>query len=164
MATNTLAASRRAVILGLAGTAAFAGTIRAAIAAPVTKTTDRTKWERRLAIYRHRLAAEEAFHARYVKPVTDDYARRFPEGSRPASEEQRRAFDRCLEAEGGFDDCVSKTSTARENLLLSPAPDHDAVALKLRITMESEQFDCGGINHIGEALMADMARLGARAA
>lgn len=163
MTEATLAASRRAVIFGLAGTAAFAGTFGAAIAAPVKLANDRTKWERRLTIYRNRLAAEEVFHAKHVKPVTDDYARRFPEGARPGGEVQHQAFERCLEAESGFDACVDRTGTARRNLLLSPAPDHDAVATKLRIMLDDEQFE-GGTDYIGAALLADMERLGARVA
>jgi hypothetical protein len=67
MTDKTNTATRRGVLVALAGTAAFAGTFGTAIAAPAEAATTSPEWERELAAFRKVEAAHDEIWSRWER-------------------------------------------------------------------------------------------------
>jgi hypothetical protein len=136
MATDNLAASRRAVILGLAGTAAFSGSIGAAIAAP-TRQIDRRAWDKALAAFLSVEAENNAHPYGRTEVTHPDYDR--------LGEEQNEIMHRQMAAE--------------EVLFLTPAPDAAALATKAAVYKRVGMLDGGDDGTLFDGIIADALRL-----
>jgi hypothetical protein len=102
--------------------------------------TSLKKWRRRFARYLDRLEQQEAWDRDQLQPANDTWEQRPKRGNADLTQwlERARAERRLDEAQGEFDRRVWRKSDALRLMLLTPAPDLDALACKLEASVTDE--------------------------
>ena len=118
-------------------------------------------FDRRLATYRRRHAAQEAFYAANVAPLNEAHDRLGDDLRSRNSREWRESLERVWSAEKKSDRYFSRTFDACLSLLDAPAPSLEALATKLEIAIAEGVIGLRdeNANRAAEALLADVRRL-----
>jgi len=156
MATATNKTTRRSVL----GALAFIPAIAAlpALASATAPGIDATRFNRRLATYRRLKDEQEAFYAANVTPLDEAHNRMPRETESPI---WRAAYEGVIAAETQHDAYVDRMAQACTLMLLTPAPDHAALATKIETMIAEDAFsDAAAIIPV---LLADVRRLGGEA-
>lgn len=108
-----------------------------------------------LSDYRRCQAEQNDFYRQHVVPAIEANDRHVK-----LTAAWRETLAALGEQEEVFGEYVMRTHDAMEALLTAPAPDHDALATKLRIALEEELFTTGyDAGEFAAAMLADVLRL-----
>ena len=167
MAAQSHTTSRRALLGSLAAAPVFA----LAISAPATAAPqiNAKPWLQALADYRQKEAAMNAYDRDYLIPISNEHAAfrgRYPTHYDFQADERARAVldeigTRYDPIQQRFDDLVDAHSDALLRLLATPAPNADALAIKLRAVQDYAPYERSyeTAREVFSALTADAVRL-----
>jgi hypothetical protein len=157
--------SRRAVL----GAAFVAPVLLTAAEARPPRAAGRRRWDLALAAVHHAEAKAETFRVHYVHPADHAYHAirdRWPmDYDFSADAEAQAALTAALAAHEPYEerlgDLVCAHSAAIKRLLLTPAPDLQALATKIALAVDHEVVELEGGDRCMAALKADALRIAA---
>ena len=110
----------------------------------------------RLAEYHRCCAVHEAWHKANMTPACAAH-----DAMKAGTDEWQATLKRVFELEGEVGEYVDRTSDALDKLLVTPAPDYAALAVKLEIALQEDVFNLrDDYSEFGAVLLADVRRLG----
>lgn len=148
MNTDIHSTTRRNVLGGMALATALTAIGAPAIAAPLN-----SEWERALAAYERAVRDMNAFHRNHVEPANRHHE----------ADATRENLQLVFNAEESWFPYTGAAHDAAVELVRTPAPNMDALKIKLHVCNEVGLFDSEWAADLIPSLIADTERMGAAA-